>query len=34
LSKVKVEFEVAGAKGISGLLNSEEIEVENTDKMA
>lgn len=34
LSDIDIIFKVAGAKGISGLLNSEEIEEEYTDKMA
>lgn len=34
LSDIDIVFKVAGAKGISGLLNSEEIEEEHTDKMA
>jgi hypothetical protein len=33
LSKVKLVFKVAGAEGISGLLSSEEIEAEHTDKI-
>lgn len=34
LSKVVVEFKVAGAEGISGLLNSEEFESEQTEKVS